>query len=578
MKGERLRALGAFVLALTCVSMGTNISAAQARTPFGKLAGVVNDSGGTPQMGASVELVPEAAGGTAPLGFLTNTQGIFRGERLAPGLYTLRVTLAGFLPTLQQHVRISAHVTTVVRVQLESMFASLDQLRRRPATVAVESDDWKWVLRSASVTRPVLQWTDDASAANTETRNLHPHARLDFTDGARRPGSASNIPSAPATDFAYDQSLGGTARLLLAGEMSYEGTAPGGGFATVWLPAGSLSNGPHSTLVVRESKLGPGGPTFRGVRMEQAGAIELHRAALLRYGAEYVMVGVAESASALRPHLELNLRPSDTWQAALIFAGESGASTPLDSDERQIGGDLAGVLDELDAFPTMLWRAGRPVVEGGWHEELAVERKVGPHTTLQVAGFHDDDRHVALFGRGSDLPAADYFQDYFSNGFAYDGGASSSWGTRIAVRDRLSDSLELAAVYAYAGALNPAVFAEGGGPLRDFLRTAMHNSLGMNVAARLPYFGTKLDGGYKWVSGTAVSRVDAYGESLYQMEPFVHVGVRQALPKFGPGRWEANARCDNLFSQGYASISTQDGRAVLVPAFRSFRGGLSVQF
>jgi hypothetical protein len=218
------------------------------------------------------------------------------------------------------------------------------------------------------------------------------------------------------------------------------------------------------------------------------------------------------------------------------------------------------------------------VVEGGWHEELALEHKVGPRATLQVAGFHDDDRHVAVFGRGNDLPAADYFQDYFSNGFAYDGGASSSWGTRVALRDKLSESVELAAVYAYAGALNPAVFADGGGPLRDFLHTAMRNSVGVSVAAKLPYFGTKLDGGYKWVSGPAVSRVDAYGESLYQMEPFVHVGLRQALPKFGRGRWEANARCDNLFAQGYASVNTQDGRAVLVPAFRSFRGGLSVQF
>jgi len=82
----------------------------------------------------------------------------FSRESIAPGLYTLRVTLAGFLPTIQQHVRISAHVTTVVRVELESMFASLDQLRRQPSTASVESDDWKWVLRSASITRPVLQW------------------------------------------------------------------------------------------------------------------------------------------------------------------------------------------------------------------------------------------------------------------------------------------------------------------------------------------------------------------------------------------------------------------------------------
>jgi hypothetical protein len=50
------------------------------------------------------------------------------------------------------------------------------------------------------------------------------------------------------------------------------------------------------------------------------------------------------------------------------------------------------------------------------------------------------------------------------------------------------------------------------------------------------------------------------------------------LPKFGPGHWEAIANCDNVFAQGYVTVNTQDGRAVLVPAFRTFRGGLSVQF
>src|SRR6266581_3559539 len=74
-------------------------------------------------------------------------------------------------------------------------------------------------------------------------------------------------------------------------------------------------------------------------------------------------------------------------------------------------------------------RQGRPVLQNGLHEEISAERKISTHGKLQMAGFHDDNRHVAVFGRGSDLPAADYFLDNFSNGFAYDGGSSSSWGT-----------------------------------------------------------------------------------------------------------------------------------------------------
>jgi hypothetical protein len=80
------------------------------------------------------------------------------------------------------------------------------------------------------------------------------------------------------------------------------------------------------------------------------------------------------------------------------------------------------------------------------------------------------------------------------------------------------------------------------------------------------------------VSGVAVSRVDQYGESIFQLDPYLHVGIKQPLPRFGLGRWEAVADCDNLLAQGTVTLSTRDGQANLIPAFRSFRGGLSVQF
>ena len=132
MKQGRLRVLGALVLTAAVSAFALKPAAAQAKPVLGKLAGVVRDVAGTPQMGASVELVPEFAGLAAPHSLLTNTQGIFQGNKLLPGLYTLRVTLAGFLPTLEKHVRVSANLTTVVRVELESMYATFVSPRRRP--------------------------------------------------------------------------------------------------------------------------------------------------------------------------------------------------------------------------------------------------------------------------------------------------------------------------------------------------------------------------------------------------------------------------------------------------------------
>ena len=581
-KQERLRMLGALILTAVVSSFGAEHAAAQAKPVPGKLAGVVRDSSGTPQLGANVELIPEAPGMTISRGFLTDTQGVFSGDKLAPGFYALRVTLAGFLPTLEKHIRISPNLTTVVRVELESMFASLDQLRRAPSNSSTQGDDWKWVLRSASAVRPVLEWMDgDIMSASTVTvesvKFRAPRLRMEFTDGARRPGSASSITGAPSTAVAYEQKLGGTSKMILAGQMSYDSDAPGGGIATVWLPTGTLGAGPHTALVLREASLGPEGRTFRGVRIDQGGALALNDRMVLRYGGEFVLVGLGSAASALRPRAELNVRVTDDWSAALIFASMPTGPSPLEGGDAQPGGGaLAAALNELDAFPALLWRAGRPVLQGGWHEELSADRKIGTRGKLQIAAFHDDNRHIAVFGRGNDLPSADYLQDYLSNGFAYDGGSSSSWGARVALREKIDDDVELTALYSYGGALMPSEAVDG--LLRDTLRTAQRHSLGAGVTTKVPRLSTKLDIGYKWISGVTVSRVDSYGESLYDLDPYLHVGFRQPLPKFAIGRWEAIADCDNLLAQGYVSTMSRDGHVVLVPAFRTFRGGLSVQF
>jgi len=45
-----------------------------------------------------------------------------------------------------------------------------------------------------------------------------------------------------------------------------------------------------------------------------------------------------------------------------------------------------------------------------------------------VAAFHDDYSHVALFGRGNSLPPEEFFQDFFSKGFAFDGGSVERLG------------------------------------------------------------------------------------------------------------------------------------------------------
>ena len=576
MQQGRLRLLGTLVFIAASASFGTGATMAQSKLVSGKLAGVVRDLTGTPQMGASVEVFAEAPGAASSLDYLTNTQGIFRGDKLSPGLYTIRVTLAGFLPTLQQHVRINPNLTTMVRIEMESMFASLEQLRRQPNSAKADADDWKWVLRSATGTRPILQWDENAVlTANGDIAAPAPKILLEFTDGARRPGSVSNVAAAPGTAFAYDQKLGGAGSLLVAGQMSYD-ESPAGGVATVWLPTGTIGSGPHTAVVLREAKIGNTGVTFRGMRIDQGGAVTLGDRVLLRYGGEYLLVGLGRSVSSVRPRLSVETKLGSEWRGKLVFASQPGAPSAMESGGEDLQSALVRALDELDAFPALMWRNGRPVLQGGWHEEVSAERRIGENGKLQIAGFHEDSHHTAVFGRGSDLPVQEYFEDVFSSAFAYDGGATSSWGGRLAYREKLNDDVEVTALYALAGALAPG--ASNDGVLRDSLRMTPRHSVGVNVSSKLSRTGGHLTVGYKWISGPAVSRVDAYGESLYQMDPYLHVSLRQQLPKLGPGRWEAIADCDNLLAQGTVTISTRDGQVALVPAFRTFRGGLSLQF
>jgi len=370
---------------------------------------------------------------------------------------------------------------------------------------------------------------------------------------------------------------------VFAGQVGYDDDAPSGGIAAIWLPGGALGSGPESTIVFREASTGPNGngPTFRAARIDQGGTFAFGDRFLLRAGGEYVVVGFGSPAWSLRPRLKLQTKISPNWYVDMIYATIPNASAANDA----LGADLTGesspnilkkALDQLDTFPTLLWRNGRPVLENGRHAEIAVERKVGTNGMLQVAAFHDDNRHTALYGRGNEQLSPDYFQDFDSKAFAYDGGSSSSWGTRVALRERISEDLELTTIYAFSGALVPANDVDGA--LRDALRTEGRHSLAARMTATIPRTGTHISAGYKWVNGTALSRVDSYGEGVYQTSPYLNVGIRQPLPRFALGRWEANAECDNLLAQGYYTMNTADGQTVLTPSVRSFRGGLSLQF
>ncbi|MGH9711905.1 MAG: carboxypeptidase-like regulatory domain-containing protein [Candidatus Acidiferrales bacterium] len=542
----------------------------------GKLSGVVIDAAGTPQLGATVLVSSEDLRSASLVELLTNDRGRFAAETLPAGSYSIKVTLAGFLPAIEQHIQISSQHTTLLEIVMGSVFSSLEKLRRAPDQ-PLPSDEWIWVLRSSSATRPVLRWQDGeiviepgAPPQMEIAQRRGNHGRFDLVTGADHPGSISNLADSPGTAFAYDMGLGSHGQLLLAGQFSYEGASPSGGFVTEWLPSGEMGAGSVTSIIVRESRLGPGGPTFRGLRASHENQFTVGDRVSIRYGSDYVMAGLVGTTMAVRPRGEIAVQLSRSWQASALVAASpwqnsDGASSAIQS-----------AMNSLDDFPTLMMRDGRPVLENGMHEEIAIEHALSKDASITAAVFHDRSTHTAVFGRGA-VSSSDYLQDYFSDVFAYDAGNSASLGARAAYQQKLGDNLSTALVYSYAGALAPNEDAIEAA-LRTQLATRYRHSLAARVSTTIPKSGTKVSASYKWISGPVVSHQDAFGESLYHLDPFMSMEIRQSLPSFFPGHMQALADFGNLFAQGYVPITTGDGRVMLVPSYRYFRGGLSIQF
>jgi hypothetical protein len=542
----------------------------------GRISGVVVDPAGTPQMGATVFITAENLLSFSPTELLTNDKGRFSAATLAPGMYSIKVTLAGFLPAIQQHIQVSDQQTTLLEIVLGSVLTSFEKLRRQPAD-QVASDEWIWVLRSGSATRSILRWQDgtiivEGIPNETEVAGKQAvHGRLDVTQGSDHPGSVSNFANAPATAFAYDIGVGGHGRLYMAGQFSYDAGSPAGGLVAEWVPSGEIGKGPVTSVVVRESQLGPNGAIFRGMRVSHDNQLALTDRISIRYGSDLIAAALGDSTTAIRPRGEVAFQLARTWQLAAIAMTSSW--------QQDLGGAQSGLqsaMNSLDSLPTLLLRDGRPVFERNLHTEIAVEHALSSNSSISAAVFHDSSSHTAVFGRGI-TSGSDYLQDYFSDVFVYDGGRSSSMGTRVALRHKWTDNLDSTVVYDYAGVLAP-----GGdsfeSTLRDQLVTRYRQSLAGRVSATFPHTGTKVSVGYKWVGGQAVSHLDAYGESLFHLDPYLNMEIRQQLPSFFPGHMEALADFGNLLAQGYVPVSTGDGNVVLVPSYRYFRGGLSVQF
>ena len=207
-------------------------------------------------MGATVRLYNryEPSGGGRRS---TTEEGKFAFDALAPDLYSIRVSLASFVPAIRRNIAVIPGSANVLDINLAGLLSSVDLVSSAPMQGTLISDDWKWVLRASPATRPVLRFLPDnaSSSRNSSTTTIFSDTtgllRLSAGDGD---SFSTGSPEDMGTAFALATSIYGSARVQFSGNFGYAGNSsiPAGGFRTTYSPAESDGTGPEVALTVRQ--------------------------------------------------------------------------------------------------------------------------------------------------------------------------------------------------------------------------------------------------------------------------------------------------------------------------------------
>jgi len=141
-------------------------------TVAGSLVGFVSNASGVSQMGATVLLYNRAEKLVART--LTNETGAFGFDTLPPDSYSIRVSLATFVPAVKHGIMIQPGMRSFLAINLAGLFSSVELVYAAPGQGALMSDDWKWVLRSSVATRSVMRLQEKSKVSIAANRKIDP--------------------------------------------------------------------------------------------------------------------------------------------------------------------------------------------------------------------------------------------------------------------------------------------------------------------------------------------------------------------------------------------------------------------
>ena len=562
------------VLLLSLIALG---SAPVHGAAPGTISGVVRDSQGVAQIGATVQLLrPDL---TVIDSVFTDSKGRYNLAFVLPGRYAVKAMGTSFLPSLREDIRL--HSSAVVNLTLNTLYEVMQWLPSEPRAGDSQPDDWKWTLRAAA-NRPLLRWLEDGPlvvVSDRSGRSPRLKARLLATGQQGSFGESGDRLSAtleetPANsrellaqvDFDPDSNAGMESMLGFRQDLGFAGSVES--VAAVSIHPGIEAGGSE-------------GLDEAAFRTEET--IQLGDSLDAEVGSSQVLARFTQNSP-------------NTVVAALPFANvawHSGDSTIHYRLATAL--PAAQDLDESQAqawLPALSTRDGKLAMEHGLHQEIGWERRTGS-SNVAVLVFADNISNPMMeamsrfSAAGASAQAGQLLYDPASGLARVAGPSFSTAGMEATIERRLPKRCQVRASYANGDALRltastqQAALGIGMAQLLASARARHAQTYSISLSGTLDGTGTRWRATYRWQPEDTVTSVAAFSQNA--ASPYMNIQLRQPIGfrrnSEGGNGFEAMVNVNNLLTQGYRPYVLSDGSVLIfAQGQRSFSGGLAFNF
>lgn len=604
MEKKTPKTLALLFAGVACLTCPHGVGAVEAPALNGGIAGIVRGTAGIPQMGAAVLLYDHQQRFLGRV--LTDDHGEFKLLGLLPARYSVKVSLVSFVPATKE-ILVLPGMRSVLNVNLSTLFSSIQFAYPAFESGNIMTDDWKWVLRSASSTRPVLRLidpdavsasgaasTDSDSASTAEHASVFSETRglLRFSAGEGPLSDGVGTEADLGTTFALETSLYGNSLLQFAGNLGY-GSATGvptAAFRTSY--SREIAGDTPEISVTMRQMLMPGsigaavsGPDSSGLPMMRnlsASVDDQYKVTdnvTLQYGFTMDSVTFVGHLNYYSPYARLKYTDDNS---TFEVAYSSGNPRPNTGGEQSPDGSLQRDVDALGIFPRISLLNDRTEIQRANEYEIVYARKVGSRTySGSVYSQYVTNAGITMVAP-SGFFAGNVLPDVFAGTSVFDVGNFQNNGYAGSVTQNLGSNAAVTMIYSDNGALTAdtrELVSNNPDELRSMIRTGRRHAITSRFSATVPHAGTRLISSYQWTGDNrAIMAGNLCAADSMQPLPGFNVYVRQPIPGFGR-HVEATADIRNMLAQGYLPMNAVGGqRILLVQNPRSVRGGLSFTF